>query len=115
MKFDNQFWISAGTSLAIVLLGVFLYDTFKTRMATKTSSMAGRRRYVDGDDESPLFFYHCPIGTADISGGYLFNDELPFFNGDYKAVQKYFCKPLSEVYPRQKPSGVTLRTLRRKV
>lgn len=34
MKFDKKFWIGTGVSLAITLLGLFIYDNVRARMAS---------------------------------------------------------------------------------
>lgn len=40
-KLDKGFWISTAVSLGILLLGLFLYDTIKTRMVSKSASGGG--------------------------------------------------------------------------
>lgn len=41
MKFDTKFWVHTATSVGIVLLGLFIYDKIRPRMAGSTSNAMG--------------------------------------------------------------------------
>lgn len=49
-KMDKGFWISTAVSLGVLLLGLFIYDTIKTKMVSK-STMASAPAIDEVDEE----------------------------------------------------------------